>query len=130
MIAAGLISLAGYLPGKKIQRNQELADYLLTETLLYPEYIQSIQKHGILPGTIETNYEGWESQPWFETWLNQLPPQKKENPFQGAKERRRVPLDPLSLRKSIHPHPMLSSDAETLAGAMALFQSEISKEEI
>ena len=79
-----------------------------------------------MPGRIETNYDGWESRPWYES----LPPKKRKNPFQGARERRRVPMDPVSLKKSVHPHPMLSSDAETLAGALAIFNGGIDKEKI
>jgi len=97
---------------------------------LYPEYIDVIEEKGHLPGRVETNYDGWESQPWFDAWLESLPFKKREDPFQGAKERRRVPLDPVSVKKSLHPHPMLSSDAETLAGALALFNGGINKDEI
>lgn len=130
--SAGLISLGGYLPAKEIPNNKldKLVEFLKQETLLYPEYIDEIERTGRLPGRIETNYEGWESQPWFETWLENLPPKKRDNPFQGAKERRRVPMDPISLKKSLHPHPMLSSDAETLAGALAIFNGGVNKEEI
>jgi len=39
-------------------------------------------------------------------------------------------MDPVSLKKSVHPHPMLSSDAETLAGALAIFNGGIDKEKI
>jgi len=39
-------------------------------------------------------------------------------------------LDPLSLRESIVPHPMLPSDAETLAGALALVNGKVDKDEI
>jgi 3-oxoacyl-[acyl-carrier-protein] synthase III len=131
-MSAGLISMGGYLPGKEIAKDKQaqLVDFLTNETLLYPEYIEEIKQHGHLPGKIETNYEGWESQPWYQTWLKTLPPNKRENPFQGAKERRRVPLDPVSVKKSVHPHPMLSSDAEALAGALAIFNANINKNEI
>lgn len=130
--AAGLISMGGYLPAKEIPKKQqkELTEFLRKETLLYPEYIDEIEEKGHLPGRVETNYDGWESQPWFEAWLENLPPKKRENPFAGAKERRRVPIDPVSVKKSIHSHPMLSSDAETLAGALALFNGGIDKKEI
>jgi 3-oxoacyl-[acyl-carrier-protein] synthase-3 len=130
--SAGLISLGGYLPAKDIPENkrQQLVEFLKKETLLYPEYIDEIKNSGHLPGRIETNYEGWESQSWFESWLESLPLKKRENPFQGAKERRRVPVDPVSLKKSVHPHPMLSSDAETLAGALAIFNGGVNKDEI
>jgi 3-oxoacyl-[acyl-carrier-protein] synthase-3 len=83
-----------------------------------------------LPGRKETNYDGWESQPWFDAWLERLPPKKRDNPFQGAKERRRVPMDPVSIKKSLRPHPMLSSDAETLAGALAIFSGGVNKDDI
>lgn len=130
--AAGIISMGGYLPAKEVPENKQkkLVEFLKGETLLYPEYIEEIEEKGQLPGKIETNYEGWQSQPWFETWLEQLPPKKRDNPFQGAKERRRVPLDPVSLRKSIYPHPMLSSDAETIAGALAIFNGGVNKDDI
>ncbi len=131
-VCAGILSMGGYLPGKEVpaMKRRALADYLRRETELYPEYIDCIECDGRLPGKIESNYDGWESQPWFEAWVEQLSPKKRENPFQGTKERRRVPMDPISLRKSIYPHPMLSSDAETLCGAMAMFYGNIAKEEI
>ena len=131
-MSAGLISLGGYLPAKKVKKDKqkELVDFLSNETLLYPEYIEEIRKYGHLPGKIETNYEGWESQPWYQAWLEKLPPKKRKNPFQGAKERRRVPLDPVSVRESIIPHPMLASDAETIAGAIAIINAKINKNDI
>lgn len=130
--AAGIISMGGYLPAKEVPENkrEKLVEFLKSETLLYPEYIEEIEEKGHLPGKMETNYEGWQSQPWFEAWVEQLPPKKRDNPFQGAKERRRVPLDPVSMRKSIHPHPMLSSDAETIAGALAIFNGGVNKDDI
>lgn len=92
---AGLISMGGYLPGKEVPGNtlKDLVRFLRSETLLYPEYIDELEKTGHLPGRIETNYDGWESQPWFDSWVQTLPPKKRENPFQGAVERRRVPMD-------------------------------------
>ncbi len=130
--AAGIISMGGYLPAKEVPENKrkKLAAFLKSETLLYPEYIEEIEEKGHLPGKVETNYDGWQSQPWFEAWVEQLPPKKRDNPFQGAKERRRVPLDPVSLRKSIYAHPMLSSDAETIAGALAIFNGGVNKNDI
>ncbi|MCI0470138.1 MAG: hypothetical protein L0Y73_00605 [Candidatus Aminicenantes bacterium] len=129
---AGLISMGGYLPAKEVpgSKRKGLIEFLRKETLLYPEYIDEIEAAGHLPGRIETNYDGWESQPWFQAWVDSLPPKKRSDPFQGSKERRRVPPDPVSLKKSIHPHPMLSSDAETLAGAMAIYNGGIDKNEI
>jgi len=131
-IPAGLISLGGYLPAKHVPEEQrsELVKFLREETLLYDEYIDEIEETGNLPGRVETNFDGWESQPWFEAWLEKLPPKKRSDPFQGAKERRRVPMDPYSWKNSLVPHPMLSSDAETLAGALAIFHSGIDKSEI
>lgn len=41
-----------------------------------------------------------------------------------------MPLDPASLRESIVPHPMLPSDAEMIAGALAIVNSGIAKDEI
>jgi 3-oxoacyl-[acyl-carrier-protein] synthase-3 len=124
--------MGGYLPGKEVpeEKRGALSDYLRNRTSLHPEYIDCIQNEGRLPGTVETNYDGWESQPWFDAWVEQLPPKKRQNPFQGTTERRRVPLDPVSLKQSVHPHPMISSDAETLAGAMAMFNGDIAPEEI
>ncbi|CAN2040133.1 Ketoacyl-ACP synthase III [Candidatus Magnetomoraceae bacterium gMMP-15] len=132
MISAGLISMGAYLPAKQVPEKiqNKLSACLKNETLLYPEYIDPIKNYGQLPGKIETNYDGWESQPWFESWLKKLPPQKRKDPFQGTKERRRVPLDPVSIKKSVIPHPMLSSDAETFAGALAIFNGGIDKDEI
>ncbi|MDQ1352989.1 MAG: hypothetical protein QG657_3295 [Acidobacteriota bacterium] len=130
--SAGIISMGGYLPAKEVPVNKqkEFVKFLKKETMLYPEYIHEIEDKGLLPGRIETNYDGWECHPWFDAWLERLPPKKRDNPFQGAKERRRVPMDPVSLRKSLRPHPMLSSDAETLAGAVAIFNGQVNKDEI
>lgn len=131
MNSVGLISMGGYLPGKEVPTKirEHLAEFLKKETLLYSEYIAEIQA-GHFPGKVETNYDGWESKPWFEAWVRSLPPKKQNDPFQGAKERRRVPLDPVSIKKSTVPHPMLASDAETLAGATAIFNCGIQKEKI
>jgi 3-oxoacyl-[acyl-carrier-protein] synthase-3 len=129
---AGFISFGGYLPGKKVNENykRNLCEFLRENTTLYPEYISEIEKKSVLPGYIETNADGWEDQPWFECWLNSLPEKQRLDPFLGAKERRRVPLDPISVRSSLHPIPMLSSDAETLAAALALFNAKIAKQAI
>lgn len=131
-IAAGLISMGGYLPAKEVPKKvrKQLVEFLRKETPLHPEYINEIETQGCLPGRIETNEEGWINQPWYEGWLENLPPKKRDDPFKGTIERRRVSLDPVSLKKSIHPHPMLSSDAETLAGALAIFYAGIDKNEI
>ena len=131
-ISAGIISMGAYLPARRISPTQkaELTSYLRDETLLPGEYVEQIEAQERLPGTIETNEEGWAKHPWFETWLAKLPPKRRADPFQGTKERRRVPSDPLSLRESIVPHPMLPSDAETLAGALALMNGKVDKDEI
>ena len=130
--SAGIVSMGAYLPGTKINERlkRQLADYLKNKTRLPGEYIGKIEEEGQLPGQIETNDDGWERQPWFETWLAKLPPKKRADPFQGTKERRRVPLDPKSLRESIVPHPMLPSDAETLAGALAMVKGKVEKDEV
>lgn len=130
--AAGLVSMGGYLPAKEVPENKrkKLVEFLRKETLLYPEYIDELESTGHLPGSVETNYDGWQSQPWFESWLENVPPKKRDDPFKGRKERRRVPMDPVSVKKSTHPHPMLSSDAETLAAAMAIFNGNVDKDEI
>lgn len=129
---AGLIGLAGYIPAKSVPKARVtgLVAYLRDNTQLPEEYIQEIERTGILPGKVETNAEGWEDQPWFNAWLERLPEKKRQDPFQGAVERRRVPLDPAALRASIVPYPMLPSDAETLAGAMALHGAGIAREDI
>ncbi len=131
-ISAGIISMGAYLPARKISpaRKGELTSYLRDETLLPKAYVEQIEVQAQLPGTIETNEEGWAKQPWFETWLSKLPPKRRADPFQGTKERRRVPSDPLSLRESVVPHPMLPSDAETLAGGLALLNGKVDKDEI
>lgn len=123
--------MGGYRPAAPLsgEQSQRLHSYLRERSKLQPEYVAEIER-GRLPGRIETNEEGWTSQPWYPTWLARLPPKRKADPFLGAKERRRVPIDPASQRESIHPHPMLSSDAETLAGAIALTQSGIDPDEI
>lgn len=131
-VNAGLISLGGYLPAKMMPESQKkrLVHFLKSDTLLPVEYIDHIGLTGRLPGNIETNDDGWRNQPWFEAWLKNLPKSKQREPFQGTKERRRVPLDPRSRRESLIPHPMLPSDAETLAAALAIIQSGVSKDEI
>jgi hypothetical protein len=77
-IAAGIVSMGAYLPGHRLssQRKTQLVNYLSNETLLLEEYVGQINKDGQLPGKFETNYDGWEKQPWFETWLKHLPPQE------------------------------------------------------
>ena len=130
--SVGIVSMGAYLPAKEVdpKEKDKLVAYLREKTLLPGEYIEQLDSRGTLPGDIETNYDGWEKQPWFGAWLANLPPRKREDPFQGAKERRRVPLDPVSIRESVIPYPMMPSDAETLAGALALFNGKIRKEEI
>lgn len=132
MSSAGLVAVNAYVPAKPLSAAsaRRLASYLREQTLLPHEYIEQLEAHGSLPGRIETNWDGWQSQPWFQTWLNSLPTKKRADPFAGAKERRRVPLDPASLRSSVVPHPMLSSDAETLAGAMAILDSGLERDAI
>lgn len=129
---AGLISMGAYLPAKPIKGRQKdaLVKSLRYETLLHSKYVEQIEEDDKLPGRIETNFDGWEGQSWFKTWLELLPESKRSDPFQGTKERRRVPPDPESLTNSIMPHPMLPSDAETLAGAIALVNGEIERNEI
>jgi hypothetical protein len=129
---AGIVSLAAYLPAKEltIPFTKKLVSFLRTQTLLPEDYIQSIELEKKLPGWTETNETGWINQPWFNTWLNNLTEKKRLDPFQGTKERRRVPLDPDSVLNSIHPYPMLPSAAETLAGAMALCSSRFSPDDI
>ncbi len=119
--SAGIVSMGAYLPAKAINPTQKyrLVSYLRDETILPGEYIEQLESQDRLPGKIETNYDGWESQPWFDAWLANLPP-----------KRQRVPLDPVSVRKSVIPHPMLPSDAETLAGALALSNGNIKRDEI
>lgn len=130
--SAGLTSLGGYIPGKKISKEYKtkILNFLETETLIDKHYINSIDKEHKLPGSIETNYDGWIKQPWYDEWVKNLPPKKQENPFQGSKERRRVPMDPISIKTSVIPHPMLPSDAETLAGALAIINADINKNDI
>lgn len=132
MHAAGLIGLGGYIPGKPVspERRAALVRFLRTRTPLPAEYIDPIEKDGVLPGTIETNFSGWESQPWFPAWLERLPEKKRKDPFSGTRERRRVPLDPYSVAHSLQPHPMLCSDAETIAGALAIVGTATDPDEI
>lgn len=130
--SAGIVSMGAYLPAREIRPEKKtgITEYLRNHTLLPREYIERINAEGHLPGAIETNEEGWSKQPWFETWMANLPPKRRADPFQGTMERRRVPLDPRSLRESIVPHPMLPSDAETLAGALALINGKIERNDI
>ena len=104
-------------------QRKRLVHFLESETLLPVEYIDHIGLTGRLPGSIETNDDGCRNQPWFEAWLRNLPKSKQQEPFQGTKERRRVTLDPRSHRESLIPHPMLPSDAETIAATLAMIHS-------
>ena len=128
----GLISMAAYLPANKLEDSMvtALTDFLHSQTLLPEAYIKEIEETGCLPGRVETNYDGWESQPWFETWLKSLSPKKQADPFQGTCERRRVPMDPVSVKESIYPHPMLPSDAEVIAASMAILRSGLHPDDI
>lgn len=130
--AVGLISMGGYLPAKELTDKQRdaLVAYLRKHTKLNEEYIKTIETTGKLPGTVETNYDGWESKPWFEAWVKSLPEKKQKDPFQGTKERRRVPMDPVSIKESVYPHPMIPSDAETIAGALAIVNAGINPDDI
>lgn len=129
--SVGLISLGAYLPGRVINAaSKEKLLGFLQNTHLPKGYLDEIAQTSCLPGRIETNYDGWQKHPWFSAWLDNLPPNKKDDPFQGTSERRRVPLDPESLSQSVVPHPMLPSDAETLAGSLALVNGNIDKSEI
>lgn len=132
MNAAGLVSVAAYMPAKPLSAAaaRRLSAFLTTRTLLYPEYVAPIADQHVLPGSVESNHDGWEKQPWFEAWRSALPDKRREDPFLGMRERRRVPLDPRSVRECIHPHPMLSTHAEAIAGAMALVQGDISPETV
>jgi 3-oxoacyl-[acyl-carrier-protein] synthase III len=129
---AGFISLSAYLPAKKLSASfaAKLVRFLQTHTLLPNEYVNYIKENQELPGKIETNDEGWKNQPWYNAWVNSLSEKKQKDPFQGAVERRRVPQDPVSVRNSIHPHPMLPSDAETIACAMAICAADVNPDEI
>ncbi len=131
-LSAGIVAMGAYLPAKSLsdQGKTQLVQYLANETLLPSEYIAQIDDRAQLPGRIETNVEGWQNQPWFETWLKNLPSKKRDDPFQGTGERRRVPMDPVSVRESVIPHPMKPSDAETLAGALAIMNGGIARNEI
>lgn len=130
--SVGLISMGGYLPAKELKEKQaeNLVQYLRKHTKLHEAYITEIETTGQLPGSIETNYDGWESKPWYDAWVKSLPEKKQANPFQGTVERRRVPMDPVSVKESVVPHPMLPSDAETIAGALAIVNAGIDPDEI
>jgi 3-oxoacyl-[acyl-carrier-protein] synthase-3 len=128
----GYIALSAYTPAKSIPSTfkNKLVEFLRNHTLLQNEYIEMIDYECKLPGSIETNEEGWIKQPWYDAWVNSMPEKKRADPFQGTKERRRVPLDPKSIKQSLHPHPMLPSDAETIAASMAICSSNINPDDI
>ncbi|MFW5739427.1 MAG: 3-oxoacyl-ACP synthase III family protein [Myxococcota bacterium] len=132
MRAAGLVSLGSYVPAKPLSRefSRALSRFLEKHSRVQTEYTDTVRDQHVLPGKVETNFDGWESQPWFEAWRASLPPKKQKDPFLGTKERRRVPLDPRSVRESVVPHPMLSTEAEAIAGAMAIVQGEVRPEDI
>ena len=129
---SGIISMGGYYPGKTFPKKslKGFTAYLKENTLLPVDYIIQMEATGQHPGKSESNEEGWVNQPWYEAWLQTLPEKKRKDPFQGGKYRCRVPMDPQSVRESTFPHPMLASDAETIAGAMAIFSSGLAKEDI
>jgi 3-oxoacyl-[acyl-carrier-protein] synthase-3 len=129
---AGFISISAFLPAKELSHSftEKLVKFLQAKTLLPEEYVSFINSEKKLPGKIETNEDGWINQPWYNAWVKSLSERKQKEPFQGTEERRRVPLDPDSLRNSVYPHPMLPSDAETLAGAMAICSANINPDEI
>lgn len=131
-LTAGFSALSAYLPAKKLSESfsKKLVQFLQTHTRLPQEYIEWIDDKHELPGSIETNEDGWINQPWYEAWVKSLSEKKQKDPFQGTEERRRVPLDPDSVRNSVIPHPMFPSDAETLAAAMAICSSGINPDEI
>jgi 3-oxoacyl-[acyl-carrier-protein] synthase-3 len=131
-MSTGLISMAAYRPAEKLEEkmSKALSEFLQNRTLLPKEYIETIEKTGCLPGKVESNYEGWESQPWYEAWLKSLPLKKQADPFQGTCERRRVPMDPSSVRESVYPHPMLPSDAEVIVSSMAILRSGMNPDDI
>ena len=122
---AGLISLGAFIPAKKLSPSMcdDFVNYLRTETNIDAQYIDHIEKTHQLPGFIETNESGWINQPWYETWFNRLSEKNKADPFRGTKERRRLPIDKNTEKNSLHPKPMLPSDAESLAAAIALYNS-------
>jgi 3-oxoacyl-[acyl-carrier-protein] synthase-3 len=132
IIDAGFVSLSAFLPAKELSEafTQKLVAFLRKHTIIPNEYVEYIELEKKLPGFIETNESGWKSKPWYQTWFDKLPEKQKADPFRGAVERRRVPMDPESLRSSIHPHPMVPSDAEALVGAMVLCNSNIDPDEI
>jgi len=129
---AGFVSISAFLPAKKLTStfSRKLVSFLQSNTLLPEEYILFIKNEQALPGSIETNDEGWKKQPWYNAWVKSLSERKQKDPFQGAEERLRVPMDPFSVSNSIYPHPMLPSDAETLAGAMAICSANIDPNKI
>jgi len=129
---AGLISMGGYYPGKEVSPAQaeKIGQFLRKQTRLHEAYITELEETHRHPGWSESNEDGWVNQPWYEEWLSKLPEKKRKNPFQGNKYRCRVPMDPESIKKSRFPHPMLASDAETIAGAIALMNADVAPEEI
>ncbi len=129
---AGLTSMGHCMPAEHIPtaQREKLLTFLEGGVILPPDYLDIIERTGCMPGNVETNYDGWGSQSWFKEWVSRMPKKKQADPFQGTKERRRFPMDPESLRSSIHPHPMLSSDAETIAAAHAISNADIDKDTI
>jgi hypothetical protein len=92
-LSAGIVAMGAYLPAKTLSGHEkvQLVKHLANETLLPREFIEQTDDRAQPPGRIETNVEGWRNQPWFETWLNNLPPKKRDDPFQGTKERHKEP---------------------------------------
>ncbi|MBN2695369.1 hypothetical protein JXR93_11975 [bacterium] len=131
-MGASIIAMGAYLPAEKIPEGikTDFLQFLKKRTKIPSEYIDEMEKTGYFPGNIETNFSGWMSKPWYSEWLKKIPPKKKDDPFQGTKERRRVPFDPISIKESINPHYMLPSDAEVIAGASAIITAGIEADSI
>lgn len=127
MSAAGLLSLGAYLPGHALSshllRPAPWARFaaLVQQTRLPLAYKTSLLGDRRFPGRVEGN-DAWTRMPWYKSFLERLPKQggKTRDPFQGIRERCRVPMDPESVRMSPVPFPMLSTDMETIAACTAL----------
>lgn len=123
-LCAGMVSLAVAVPGKLFREDKlsELVTYL-NNCSFKSEYVSHISETGKCPGDLLDN-DWYTKQPWFAKWLDTVP-KIKGDPFDGLETRARYPFDPVSLRETCHPFPMLCSDASTLAGAAAIVYAGI-----
>lgn len=123
MRSAGITALGSFVPAQRLKNVFTLVEFLRKHTLLDKNYIAHIEETGTLPGEkIKNDY--WTSKPWFDHMV------KTKNTFQGIHERRFFPMDPSSVKNSVIPHRMTSTDSEVLAGAICMSNAGVLPQDI